>query len=34
MDIGVLKEAAPQEKRVAVTPNIISKINDRKRTPF
>ena len=27
MDIGVLKEATPQEKRVAITPNIISKIN-------
>ena len=26
MDIGVLKESAHQEKRVAVTPNVISKI--------
>ena len=27
MDIGVLKEATLQEKRVAITPNVISKIN-------
>lgn len=27
MDIGVLKESTPQEKRVAITPNVISKIS-------
>ena len=26
MDIGILKESARQERRVAITPNVISKI--------